>query len=91
MVKMKGAYLFVVFFFIFASAMLLIPLLMFPGDAILAWLNINSKYTYFFSALINGTFYGLVAWAIFMAVMKRIENSPSKGSGKNHDKKQHAH
>ncbi|MEM2102173.1 MAG: hypothetical protein QXM22_01505 [Candidatus Bathyarchaeia archaeon] len=85
---MKGAYLFAVFFFIFASAMLLIPLPMFPGDTILAWVNVTSKYTYFFSALINGAFYGLVAWAIFMAVMKKIENPPSKNSRKNHDKKQ---
>jgi large-conductance mechanosensitive channel len=87
---MKGAYLFVVFFFIFASAMLLIPLPMFPGDNILAWANVTSKYTYFFSALINGIVYGLVAWAIFMVIMKRLENPSSKNSRKNHDKKQYA-
>ena len=85
---MKGAYIFVVFFLIFTSAMLLIPLPMFPGNAVLALANASvSEYSAFFSALINGIFYGFAAWAIFVVMMQRIENASSKNPRKNHDKK----
>jgi len=81
---MKGAYLFVIFFFIFASAMLLIPLPMFPGNVVLALANApSSGYTTYLSALINGIVYGLVTWAIFMVATKRIEDVASKNSRKN--------
>jgi len=88
---MKGAYIFAVFFLIFTSAMLLIPLPMFPGNTVLALANASlSEYASFFSALINGIVYGLVAWAISMVMMQRIENASSKDAQKNRNEKRSA-
>jgi hypothetical protein len=74
--KLKGAYFFVVFFLLFASAILFIPTPMFPGDILVRMADLAGlAYASVLSALINALVYGLVAWAIFVFVMRRIENS----------------
>jgi Na+/citrate or Na+/malate symporter len=78
---LKGALFFVSFFLLFTTAVYLIPTPMFPGDVIL---NLTSTSTLpqatFLSALINGITYGLIAWVIFAAVMRKIGATESKNS-----------
>ena len=82
--KLKGALFFISFFLIFATAVYLIPTPMFPGDFIINLANASAlPQATFLSALINGITYGLIAWAIFAAVMRRIGASQSGKSGEN--------
>ena len=72
---MKGAYFFVVFFLLFASAILFIPVPMFPGDTLLQMANLDRlEHAFILSALVNAFVYGLIAWSIFAFAMRRIEN-----------------
>ena len=49
---------------------------MFPGDVLIRMADLAGlEYASVLSALINALVYGLVAWAIFVFVMRRIENS----------------
>jgi hypothetical protein len=76
--NLKGAYFFIVFFLLFALAILFIPAPMFPGDTLLRMTNLTTlEHAFILSALINALVYGLIAWAIFAFVMRRIEN-PSR-------------
>jgi hypothetical protein len=71
--KVKGAHFFIVFFLLFVSATLLIPTAMFPGDTLLAMVNLATlEYAFILGALINALVYSLVAWAILVLAMKRI-------------------
>lgn len=76
---LKGAWFFVVFFFLFATAVYLIPTPMFPGYLVLSVLDAASmRYASFLSALINGITYGLIAWAVFAFAMRKIGATESK-------------
>jgi hypothetical protein len=70
---LNGTLFFVAFFLIFATATYLMATPMFPSDIILKWVNASAlPQTTFFSALINGIAYGLIAWAVFAVAMRRI-------------------
>lgn len=87
---MKGAYFFVIFFLLFVTAILLIPAPMFPGDNLLAMVNLATlEYGYILGALINALFYTLIAWTIFVLAMRRIGGtSTAKSSIKKNEKKE---
>lgn len=86
---MKGALFFVVFFLLFATAVYFIPTPMFPGDVILNLANASTvPQATFLGALINGITYGLIAWAIFAVVMRKIGASESRNSGESQVKNQ---
>lgn len=73
---MKGAYFFIIFFLLFVSAILLISTPMFPGDILIAMVNLATlEDASILGALINALFYSLIAWAIFVLAMKRIGNT----------------
>ena len=80
---MKGAYFFIAFFLLFTSAVFLIAKPMFPGDMLLSIANLATlEHAALLSALINGVTYGLIAWAIFVVAMRRMESTPSRDSVK---------
>ena len=62
---------------------------MFPGDTLIRMADLaGMEYASVLSALFNASVYGLVAWAIFVLVMRRIENaSASQSTEKNRKRK----
>jgi len=86
---LKGAYFFIVFFLLFASAILFIPVPMFPGDTLLQMTNLGTlEHAFILSALVNALVYGLIAWAVFAFAMRRIENAPHKEPVKRHKRRE---
>jgi len=84
----KGAYFFVIFFLLFVTAILLIPAPMFPGDNLLAMVNLATlEYGSILGALINALFYTLIAWAIFVLAMRRIGSASTVKPSVKKDKK----
>jgi len=86
----KGAPFFIIFFLLFAVAILLIPTPMFPGDNLLAMANMAAtEGGFILGGLINALLYSLIAWAVFVLAMKKVgSSSTAKPSGsKNKDKK----
>ena len=71
------------------SAILFIPTPMFPGTTLIGMADLTGlEYASVLSALINALAYGLVAWAIFVFVMRRIENSSApRQPVKKHEKR----
>jgi hypothetical protein len=48
---------------------------MFPGSLLSTIIGGTlSRYSSYFSALFNGVFYGLILWATFVAISRRLEN-----------------
>jgi len=71
---MRGAPILMAFFLLFASASLLIPSPMFPGNVFCALIGgAVSQYSGYLSAVFNGVFYGVILWLIFVVVSKRFE------------------
>jgi len=76
---MKDSPVFVVFFAFFTLATIVAPIPMFPGNMIYTWFGIPStSYSFYISAIINGTTYGLVAWIVYVLASKKIEKSTSE-------------
>jgi len=71
---MRGAIILVVFFSIFVSASLLIPLPMFPGSVFCTLIGeAISEYSGYLSAVLNGVFYGVIFWLVFVVISRRLE------------------
>jgi len=71
---MRGAMILIVFFLLFASASLLIPSPMFPGNFFCTLIGETiSGYAGYLSAIFNGVFYGIILWLIFIVISKRLE------------------
>ncbi|MGD9131921.1 MAG: hypothetical protein PVH73_10175 [Candidatus Bathyarchaeota archaeon] len=78
---MKAAPIFIVFFILFTSASIAVPIPLFPGNMIPTLLRIPaSEYIPYLEALTNGLTYGLISWAIFLLLARKIENSLSTDS-----------
>lgn len=61
---------------------------MFPGDTLLGVTNLATlEHASFLSALINAVIYGLIAWAVFVFAMKRIESGASREPAKRHKRR----
>jgi len=72
---LRGTLILAVFFSFFLFASLLIPSPMFPGSLLSIIIGGTlSRYSSYFSALFNGVFYGLILWATFVAISRRLEN-----------------
>lgn len=71
---MKGMPILLSFFVIFTSASLLIANPMFPGSFLYIILNENLQgYIEFVEAVVNGVFYGMIFWLVFVGISKRLE------------------
>jgi len=70
---MKGLPILVSFFLLFASASLLIPTPMFPGNAFCTLIGeATSEYSEYLSAIFNGIFYSVILWLIFVFISKKL-------------------
>ncbi|MDH5459872.1 MAG: hypothetical protein OEW71_02400 [Candidatus Bathyarchaeota archaeon] len=71
---MRGALILIAFFLLFASASLLIPSPMFPGNFFCALIGETiSEYAGYLSAVFNGVFYSTILWLVFIVISKRLE------------------
>jgi hypothetical protein len=71
---MQGAKILIAFFFLFMVASLLIPSPMFPGNAFCVLIGgAISQYAAFWSAFLNGIFYGVILWLVFVLISRRFE------------------
>ncbi|MGD8546099.1 MAG: hypothetical protein PVH12_07995 [Candidatus Bathyarchaeota archaeon] len=71
---MRGALILLTFFALFLVASLLIPHQMFPGNIFCTLIGeAISQYTWIFSAVFNGIFYGIILWLVFVFLSKRLE------------------
>jgi hypothetical protein len=71
---MRGTIILVVFFVTFASASILIPSPMFPGNILCAMFGeVASRYSGLLSAVVNGFFYGVILWVCFVAISRKFE------------------
>jgi len=76
---MRDSPVFVVFFFFFALATIVVPVPMFPGNMICTLFGtLSASYAFYISAIINGITYGLVAWIVYVLASKKIEKSTSE-------------
>lgn len=74
MLQMRGILILVVFFSMFTCASLLIPSPMFPGGNLSTLFGTAvSEYAVFLSAFLNGVFYGVILWLVFVAVSRKLE------------------
>lgn len=77
-ILMRGLAVFVAFFIIFSTSSLAIPSPMFPGNIICLLIGISQSHTFLASAVVNGLFYGFVAWIVFNLGFRWIERALSK-------------
>ena len=73
---MRATAIFFVFFLLFTSASIAVPIPLFPGNMISTLFGIPaSEYTPYMEALANGLTYGFITWIVFFLVDKKIEKS----------------
>ena len=69
---MKGL-IAIAFFALFLTASLLIPVPMFPGSWFCNLLGqAAGDYVSVLSALFNGVFYGVILWAVFIGISRKL-------------------
>jgi hypothetical protein len=70
---MKALNILLAFFVLFATAAILIPAPMFPGNWFCALLGEGIvEYVRVLSAIFNGAFYGLILWLVFLGIGKKL-------------------
>lgn len=78
---MRATAIFFVFFLLFTSASIAVPIPLFPGNMISTLFGIPaSEYMPYLEALTNGLTYGFITWIVFFLVDKKLENSMSMDS-----------
>jgi hypothetical protein len=78
---MRATAIFFVFFLLFTSASIAVPIPLFPGNMISTLFGISaSEYIIYLEALTNGLTYGFITWIVFFLLAKKIENSLSMDS-----------
>ena len=78
---MKATAIFFVFFIMFTSASIAVPIPLFPGNMMSTLFGIPaSEYMPYLEALTNGLTYGFITWIVFFLVDKKIEKSMSMDS-----------
>ena len=58
----------------FTAASLLIPHPMFPGSLLYMMIGeVMSGYAEYLGAVLNGVFYGVILWLVFVTISRRLE------------------
>ena len=70
---MFGAIIFIIFFAIFTTASILLPVQFFPGSLLENLTIIPEEYKQYVSAIANGLIYGAIIWLISLAINKKIK------------------
>ena len=78
---MRATAIFFVFFLLFTSASIAVPIPLFPGNMISTLFGISSsEYVTYLEALVNGLTYGFITWIVFFLLAKKLEKSLSMDS-----------
>ena len=73
-IVVKGLAILIAFFLLFTCASLLIPSLIFPGSFFLMLVGEpTSEYAKYLGAVLNGAFYGVILWLVFVYISKKLE------------------
>jgi hypothetical protein len=73
---MRTSAIFLIFFILFTSASIAVPIPLFPGNVVPTLLQIPaSEYVRYLEALTNGLTYGFIIWVVFFLVDKKLEKS----------------
>ena len=70
---MFGTIIFIIFFAIFTTASILLPVQFFPGSLLENLAIIPQEYEQYVSAIANGLLYGAIIWLISLAINKKIK------------------
>ncbi len=70
---MFGAIIFIIFFAIFTTASILLPVQFFPGSLLENLTIIPEEYKQYVSAIANGLIYSTIIWLISLAINKKIK------------------
>jgi len=70
---MFGAIIFIIFFAIFTTASILLPVQFFPGSLLENLAIIPQEYEQYVSAIANGLIYSTIIWLISLAINKKIK------------------
>ncbi|MCD6242523.1 hypothetical protein J7K06_02385 [Candidatus Bathyarchaeota archaeon] len=70
---MFGAIIFIIFFAIFTTASILLPVQFFPGSLLENLAIIPDEYEQYVSAITNGLIYSTIIWLISLAINKKIK------------------
>jgi len=76
---MRATPVFFAFFLLFTLASLAVPIPLFPGSAITAYIQTPisaiSEYLVYIATISNGLIYGIFVWVVFFFVDKKIEKA----------------
>jgi len=70
---MFGTIIFIIFFAIFTTASILLPVQFFPGSLLENLTIIPQEYEQYVSAIANGLIYSTIIWLISLAINKKIK------------------
>ena len=70
---MFGTIIFIIFFAIFTTASILLPVQFFPGSLLENLAIIPQEYEQYVSAITNGLIYSTIIWLISLAINKKIK------------------
>ena len=70
---MFGTIIFIIFFAIFTTASILLPVQFFPGSLLENLTIIPEEYKQYVSAIANGLIYSTIIWLISLAINKKIK------------------
>ncbi|MDH5266404.1 MAG: hypothetical protein OEW62_01855 [Candidatus Bathyarchaeota archaeon] len=71
---MKGLVILIAFFLLFTCTSLLIHSLIFPGSFFLRLIGEpTNEYAKYLGAVLNGAFYGVILWLVFVYISKKLE------------------
>jgi len=70
---MFGTIIFIIFFAIFTTASILLPVQFFPGSLLENLAIIPQEYEQYVSAIANGLIYSTIIWLISLAINKKIK------------------
>jgi hypothetical protein len=72
---MRGSIILISFFVLFTSASLLISSPVLPGSFFCTLIRegVINEYSRYFSAILNGVFYSVILWLVFLAISRRLE------------------
>ncbi len=73
---MRGGAVFLAFFLLFTLASLAVPVPLFPGSVINAFVSLPvDTYAPLISALTNGVTYGFIVWLVFFVATRKLDES----------------
>ena len=83
---MRATAVFVVFFVLFTTASIAVPIPLFPGNAVQAWLKTAiQEYSIYMGAVANGLLYGFLMWTVLFLIDRRINRTSPTDFSEEHD------